>query len=425
MRLRFRVAPLAFAGMALTACGDSPTPTESPPPAPVVTMTILSSPGPKQGIAGYALAEPLRVQVLTDGVPTPGVLVTWSAQSGNLVPRGMLTDKYGEALADWQLGSSPGIFEAVAQMTTPVAQRVAFTATAVQEVSASVVPQTTQQIVEVGQELPLPVSVLVTHEGRPVPGVPVAWQSTGGLITPSSVTGPDGVVSARWTLGTGPGAYIASARVVGDRFGPVQLLATARNGPVTRVDVVSGDRQLIAPFQTIFQPLTLVARDRFGNAVSGVPVMWSVEQGPAVLTGSDVVTKTDGRSVARLAGMEPAAGAVVVRADLPNGLTARFTVNFEASAAVIYLDPNTLRFVSGWNRTAPAVDTVAIGATVRWQMSIFDYEDHSIEPDGAPLFVGGRFPYAGLSFVETIFTTAGTYRYIDPSSGARGTIVVR
>ena len=63
--------------------------------------------------------------------------------------------------------------------------------------------------------------------------------------------------------------------------------------------------------------------------------MWSVEQGPAVLTGSDVVTKTDGRSVARLAGMEPAAGAVVVRADLPNGLTARFTVNFEASAAVI------------------------------------------------------------------------------------------
>ncbi len=423
---RFSPAYLLVLGALGTAACSAPTPAGSGPLDPVVTMTILSSPGPWQGVAGYPIDEPLRVQVQTDGVPTAGVRVTWSAKGGNLVPRGTVTDEYGEAWADWRLGSSPGTYEAVAQMTEPVVRRVVFTAIGVLKVEAEAVQTEMQHTAEVGQELPLPVAVRVTQDGRPMSGVPVTWQSTGGAITPWSVTGTDGVASARWTLGTVPGAYAASARVVGDPFGPIQFLATARTGPLARVDVVSGNGQFVPPFEAGFQPMTLVARDRFGNVVSGVPVKWSIEQGTATVMERDTATKGDGRSTAHFAALEPASAPVVVRADLPNGLSALFTVNFQAHQAVIYLDPFTPRFVSGWNRSSPAVDTVAVGTTVRWQLSVFDYDDHAIEPDGIPAFSGGGyFPYARISYVDATFTTAGTYRYIDPFTGAGGTIVVR
>ncbi len=417
--------PLALAGLAAGACSESPAPTEPLPAPPVVTMIAIPLTDKQEGITGYSLLRPLLVEVRFDGHPAPGVPVSWSGATGTLTPRSWVTDEYGQAQATWQLGEQTGEVQVTARIDSPVAKQVTFTATAVPAVNAFVVPATTQQVAEVGSELPVPLAVAVTRNGQPIAGIPVEWETAGGTLFPSTVTGVDGIATARWVLGAGKGTYIATARVQGNRSGAVNFLATATTGPVVTLEATAGNAQSLPPYGTAFQPLSVTARDRFGNMVAGVPVAWSIEEGPAMLSSSDPATKSDGRSIARVVGAAPGAGSVVVRASAANGLTARFNLVIEASSSTIYLNTNTLIFVSGWNRTAPAVDTVAVGAKVRWQMSIFDYEDHSIEPDGAPLFVGGRFPYAGLSFVETIFTTAGTYRYIDPSSGARGTIVVR
>ncbi|MBP6443252.1 MAG: hypothetical protein KA267_04465 [Gemmatimonadales bacterium] len=425
MRLRFWVPPLACVGIAVASCGDSPTPADPPPPAPVVTMIAIPLTDKQEGITGSSLLRPLLVEVRFDGHPAPGVPVSWSGVNGTLTPRSWVTDEHGQAQATWQLGEQTGEVQVTARIDAPEAKQVTFTATAVPAVNAFVVPSTTQQVAEVGQQLPIPLAVAVTRNGQPIAGIPVEWETAGGTLFPSTVTGVDGIATARWVLGAGKGTYIATARVKGSRSGPVNFLATATTGPVVTLEATAGNAQSLPPYGTAFQPLSVTARDRFGNVVAGVPVVWSVEQGPVMISLNDPATKSDGRSVARVVGAVPGTGSAVVRASVADGLAARFNLVVEPPLATIYLNTNTLIFVSGWNRTAPAVDTVAIGAKVRWQMSIFDYEDHSIEPDGAPLFVGGRFPYAGLSFVETIFTTAGTYRYIDPSSGARGTIVVR
>lgn len=95
------------------------------------------------------------------------------------------------------------------------------------------------------------------------------------------------------------------------------------------------------------------------------------------------------------------------------------------SRTVILETNNDHRFVSLHNGSSPAVDTVAVGATIVWALSPFDYDYHNVTSVGLPALPGGGgFPYAAQSEVRITFAKPGVYRYRDTFYQGTGTVVV-
>jgi len=85
-------------------------------------------------------------------------------------------------------------------------------------------------------------------------------------------------------------------------------------------------------------------------------------------------------------------------------------------------------YISAHNGTAnPAVDTVAVGATVTWTWTNNQGVSHSVESEGSTAFASSPIMSGnGQTYVVT-FTTPGTYQYDCAVHGTQmnGTIVVR
>jgi len=84
-----------------------------------------------------------------------------------------------------------------------------------------------------------------------------------------------------------------------------------------------------------------------------------------------------------------------------------------------------IQFVSGHNGSQnPAVDTVAVGATVTWTWT--GSLPHSVESEGATAFASSAIMNAGSTY-SVRFDTPGTYQYDCAVHGTAmiGTIVVR
>jgi len=413
----------------LVSCGDSSQPVAPLPPSPTPVVTMLANPAGEgqEGIAGYQLPLPIRVEVRGDGAPLQGVVVNWSTSSGSVTPTAVVTDVNGIASAEWTLGLASGPVTATAQITQPAIKTLTFTANAIDEVNVEAVTATQFQSAEVGTALPQPIRLRVTKNGLPRAGVPVKWTVVGGSITENTITGSDGIASAIWTLPPTPGAGVARATVRGDRSGTWTFQGTALIGPPAQLAIVEGNAQALPPYADAFKPLTVAVRDRFGNGIAGVAVEWAVEQGPVELLHVPERTGPNGRSSAIVMGIAGGGGTAVVRAQLGMALTTRFTLAVDPPQDVIFLDTYRNVFVSGRNRSSPAVDTVAVGALVKWQLSLFDYDAHAIASVGTPALPSGTvdFPYANPSTTWILFTQPGTYRYIDPYTGATGTLVVQ
>src|SRR5438445_9344449 len=85
--------------------------------------------------------------------------------------------------------------------------------------------------------------------------------------------------------------------------GEVMFCETSKVGAPAQIHVVSGESQTGSPGQHLPESLEAIVVDSGGNPVSGVPVVFKVEQGGGQLEGADVVTKTsddDGRVAAEL-----------------------------------------------------------------------------------------------------------------------------
>jgi plastocyanin len=119
---------------------------------------------------------------------------------------------------------------------------------------------------------------------------------------------------------------------------------------------------------------------------------------------------------------------VVVRAATSaSSVSAEFTLAIDPHAPIrVTLDTRTQSFVSQQNSSRPAVDTIAVGDSVRWLEDPFDYDDHTIVPVGTPAFTGGGEIDYYLSTAFGVFPAAGTYKYVDSQHPtATGTVVVR
>ncbi len=153
-----------------------------------------------------------------------------------------------------------------------------------------------QQTGTVGGQLPLPLVIKVADQGgNPAAGITISWRvlSGGGLVTPSqSTTGADGTASATFRLGNTLGEQRVEAALSGAQ--PVTFAATANAAPASQLIVSSGDNQSGTVGASVPAPLVVKAADAFGNAKSGITVVFAVTQGGGVLSAGAAVTGADG-----------------------------------------------------------------------------------------------------------------------------------
>ncbi len=162
------------------------------------------------------------------------------------------------------------------------------------------------QTATVGQMLTNPMVVVMRDAASlaPLSGRTITFTTVAGNGTVSSgtaTTGVDGRAGVNWTLGTVAGTQSLTASVTGALGSPVTFTATARAGSASRLLMGSGNSQSAAPGTTLPQSLQVQAVDAYGNAVSGISVLWAVTSGggsfqPNGVTQQSVATNAAGVS---------------------------------------------------------------------------------------------------------------------------------
>src|SRR6185437_5748257 len=231
---------------------------------------------------GATLAALDSVKV-TDGSgnPVSGVAVTWAAGSGGtLTPTFGTTNALGIATATRVLGTIAGSFADTAKATGLTGSPITFTATTNAGHATTIVLNSGDaQTDTVGATLAATYSVLVTDRGgNPVSGTTVTWGvSGGGSITPSSISGANGLATATRVLGTVAGSQGATATAAGLTGSPVLFSATATHGAATAMAEVAGTNGQSGTVGTAIGTLpAMKVTDQFGNVVPGVTVTFAL-----------------------------------------------------------------------------------------------------------------------------------------------------
>lgn len=125
-----------------------------------------------------------------------------------------------------------------------------------------------------GSALPTALSVSIKDSsGRAVPGASVSWAviEGGGSVTPTTnSTDSAGLATTTWTLGAALGANRVIA--TSGTLPAVAFDATATAAVTASVIVTS---PTLSPYEGDTAQLTAIARDQFGNALSGKVATWS------------------------------------------------------------------------------------------------------------------------------------------------------
>ena len=126
--------------------------------------------------------------------------------------------------------------------------------------------------------------------GNPVPDVEVVFSANGGsTVEPARVrTGPDGVASTEWTLGTRVGDYGLVAEI--PDVGRMGFDATATPGAPAELSIASGDGQKGTGGTRLIDPLLVRLADQYGNGVPGHEVQWAVANGGGTLSAPSSIT---------------------------------------------------------------------------------------------------------------------------------------
>jgi len=140
----------------------------------------------------------------------------------------------------------------------------------------------------VGMALASPVVVSVfDQDGNPLAGVTVSFSPltfSGSLDVSSATTDANGRVQFGWTLGTLAGAD--SVVIAAGSISPAYATATATPDAPAHVSVVGGDNQTVGTDTPLAEPLVVRVTDQYGNAVEGVAITWSTDDGSLSATTS-------------------------------------------------------------------------------------------------------------------------------------------
>ncbi|HKS07317.1 MAG TPA: Ig-like domain-containing protein [Gemmatimonadaceae bacterium] len=257
----------------------------------------------------------------------------------------------------------------------------------------------------VGAALANPVRVMVMDGGALSVGTTVNWSilTGGGTITPSSVTGADGIATATWTLGTTSGAQTARATVAGASGSPQNFSATAQAGPADNLTLELGAGFINSVGSTTAGALGVFVKDEYGNPVAGTSVGWSVQSGTATLSAATANSNAAGSS--KIGVTLPQAGASTIHATVASltGSPVSFTVTGVVAEDVTITN----------NAFTPATKTITAGTAIRWILSGTGATSHTVSSTGSPSFTStsaNGLTGSGTTYV-VVFATPGTYTY--------------
>jgi hypothetical protein len=294
---------------------------------PVARVEVGSGSG-QVAAAGSSVSAPLVVVARDEhGNAVGGAEVRWtvSGGGGTVEPAVSTTAANGEATTRWRLGGLLGASQRVTAATGTL-PAVEFLATATLPADARLaIVDGDDQSATVGTALAAPLVVrLTTASGSPLVGGTVQWsvlEGAGSFSASSTATDEQGRAATTWTLGTRSGANRARA-TAGD-LGPVSFDATGIADAPASIAVVSGNDQLGRAGRTLEDRLTVVVRDRHGNAVPEAGVSWSTESGgslaPEAPTTNDAGESRASWTLGGALGIQRASAA------LATGLSASFS----------------------------------------------------------------------------------------------------
>ncbi|HEX2718230.1 MAG TPA: Ig-like domain-containing protein [Gemmatimonadaceae bacterium] len=251
------------------------------------------------GTVGVALSRPVGVIVKDQyGNPVQGVSVSFAPANGSSVqPASASTDASGMASTSWTMGTVAGQMNM--NVTAGSLAPVAFVATAKAGPPAQVSKAGDGQFGTAGKPLAQPVSVTVSDQyGNLVEGAAVSFAAgQGSSASPTSAnTNASGVASSSWTMPTTVGVVNMSVSVAS--LPAVGFVATSQaDVPVSMQKITSGDNQVGETGSTLPQPVSVVLRDQYGNAVPGYSVDFTAGNGGSASPAS-MPTNADGQATA-------------------------------------------------------------------------------------------------------------------------------
>jgi len=253
---------------------------------PVAASITLLGGESQRTAAGARLTDRVAVQVVSrSGRPVPAAAVRFVpvGAAGTADPDSVLTDDKGFAAAYWSLGSRPGRQRLEVQVDG-VQDPMVVTAEADPLPGATRIVQAPDTIVgEAGLSLPQTVAIVVTDtSGTVLADVPVSWSTpdSGQLTQVDPRTDSLGRATAQWALGPRAGTQRLRVQVGNPRtLPPFAIMARVTPGPVTTLELLSGNAQRGTVGAALPKAVVFRATDSLGNPVEGVPVRLAASAG--------------------------------------------------------------------------------------------------------------------------------------------------
>jgi len=233
---RLALAVSAAITLGFTACGGGGG---SAGPAVPTTLTISPNGGTLIAVdATLQLAATVKDQ---NGQPIASPTITWSSSAPGVATASATGLVSAVANGTTQIRAVDG--NATGQVTVTVAQ----SPTALIKVSGDLQSGTT------GQALGAPLVVQVNDgNGHPVAGITVAFATSSGSVSPTSVATPtNGQAQTNWTLGSSAGQQTATASSAGLTGSPATFSVTAINSTPPTIASITPDTVVEAQTATI------------------------------------------------------------------------------------------------------------------------------------------------------------------------------
>jgi alpha-tubulin suppressor-like RCC1 family protein len=325
---RFPVALLPVLAATLLASCDTGNPT-----GPRIVSLAYISGDDQAAPVGATVAAPLVVRAVDqNGVPIPGVPLTWEVQTGggSFVAASAATDESGLGQAIFRLGNTLGAQRVSARAGTQ--PPVIFTLQATTAPASQLrVSSGNNQSGTVGTAIAALVVFVGDAVDNPKQGVPVTFtvaSGGGSLSNTTVVSNAEGLASVVWTLGTGAGAQAVVATSPG--LPAATFTATAVAAAPASMVIVSGNGQVASPGVTLPLPLRARVLDAFGNGVPGVAVTFATTAADGAISPPSSLTGADGIAQGTWT-LGPAGGL-----KLATATAAGLSVQFNAGSTVNY-----------------------------------------------------------------------------------------
>ncbi len=335
-------------------------------PGAAATLTALSA----QSLSGTAndfIPDSLIVQAKDSyGNKVPNLNVSWTTPSDGQLSPGTsppgITDLLGKSRSKWRLRSSAAALD-TAYATASGLPAVQFTANVLSSKADSLkFVSGDAQSDTVGAALALPFIVQVVDSlGNPVSNTTITFSvsdfpagaSGFSLSTISTATDAGGNAQTILTLGSLTGSYTVSAYNSNLLNSPQVFNATATNGLVKQISIVSGNTQTDTVGTVLPFPLKVKTVDRNGNSVSGVSLNWqSTSDGLVDGAASQLHTSSSSGLDSVAWTLRTTAGADTVTVSATGVSTALFTATAgnDLANSIVTVSGNKRSTVAGSNQ---------------------------------------------------------------------------